>query len=46
MIWTETPTNPMLNIIDIESLGKISKTSTLPKKTRFYFNSNFVKLIF
>ena len=25
MIWAETPTNPMLNIIDIESLGKISK---------------------
>ena len=25
MIWTETPTNPMLNIIDIEKLGNISK---------------------
>ena len=25
MIWAETPTNPMLNIIDIESLGIISK---------------------
>ena len=25
MIWAETPTNPMLNIIDIEKLGNISK---------------------
>ena len=25
MIWAETPTNPMLNIIDVESLSKISK---------------------
>ena len=24
MIWAETPTNPMLNIIDIHSLGKIA----------------------
>ena len=29
MIWAETPTNPMLNIIDIESLGKISKKNNL-----------------
>ncbi len=29
MIWAETPTNPMLNIIDIESLGKISKAYKL-----------------
>ena len=29
MIWAETPTNPMLNIIDIESLGKISKKHNL-----------------
>tara|TARA_B100001142_G_scaffold281834_1_gene293832 strand:+ start:17145 stop:18290 length:1146 start_codon:yes stop_codon:yes gene_type:complete len=29
MIWAETPTNPMLNIIDIESLGKISKVYKL-----------------
>jgi len=25
LIWIETPTNPMLNIIDIESIGNISK---------------------
>ena len=25
LIWAETPTNPMLNIIDIESLGEIAK---------------------
>jgi cystathionine beta-lyase len=25
MIWVETPTNPMLNIIDIEKVSKISK---------------------
>ena len=29
MIWAETPTNPMLNIIDIKSLGKISKKHKL-----------------
>ena len=29
MIWAETPTNPMLNIIDIESLGIISKKHAL-----------------
>ena len=25
MIWVETPTNPMLNIIDIEAMGKLAK---------------------
>ena len=29
IIWAETPTNPMLNIIDIEHLGKISKKHNL-----------------
>ena len=29
MLWVETPTNPMLNIIDIYSLGKISKKHNL-----------------
>ena len=29
MIWTETPTNPMLNIIDIKALGEISKKNNL-----------------
>jgi len=29
MIWAETPTNPMLNIIDIEELSKISKKNRL-----------------
>ena len=25
LIWVETPTNPMLNIIDIESIAKVAK---------------------
>ena len=29
LIWAETPTNPMLNIIDIESLGEIAKKHNL-----------------
>ena len=29
MLWAETPTNPMLNIIDIEKLGIISKKHNL-----------------
>ena len=29
MLWAETPTNPMLNIIDIEKLGNISKKHNL-----------------
>ena len=29
MLWAETPTNPMLNIIDIEKLGIISKKNNL-----------------
>lgn len=29
MIWTETPTNPLLNIIDIEACGKIAKAHKL-----------------
>lgn len=29
MLWAETPTNPMLNIIDIESLGEISNKHNL-----------------
>ena len=29
MLWAETPTNPMLNIINIESLGTISKKHNL-----------------
>ena len=36
MIWTETPTNPMLNIIDIKALGKISKN--LIKQLRMLIN--------
>ncbi|MCO6500752.1 MAG: cystathionine gamma-synthase [Vicingus serpentipes] len=27
MIWVETPTNPMMNIIDIEAVSKVAKTS-------------------
>ena len=29
MLWAETPTNPMLNIIDITELGKMSKKHNL-----------------
>ncbi|MCR9227253.1 MAG: cystathionine gamma-synthase [Flavobacteriaceae bacterium] len=29
MIWVETPTNPMMNIIDIEAVAKITKTYDL-----------------
>ena len=29
MLWAETPTNPMLNIIDIEKLGQISRKHKL-----------------
>lgn len=29
MIWTETPTNPLLNIVDIEACGKIAKAHNL-----------------
>lgn len=29
MIWAETPTNPMMNIIDIEAVSKISKKHKL-----------------
>lgn len=27
LIWVETPTNPMMNIIDIEAVGKIAKAN-------------------
>lgn len=29
LLWVETPTNPMLNIIDIEAVSKISKKNNL-----------------
>ncbi len=29
MIWAETPTNPMMNIVDIQSLSKVSKKYNL-----------------
>lgn len=29
LIWAETPTNPMINVIDIKALSKISKTHHL-----------------
>ncbi|MEY2963441.1 MAG: hypothetical protein RL754_702 [Bacteroidota bacterium] len=25
MVWAETPTNPMLNVLDIEAIGKVAK---------------------
>ena len=29
LIWVETPTNPMINIVDIEGLSKICKANNL-----------------
>ncbi|MGB0887350.1 MAG: cystathionine gamma-synthase [Vicingaceae bacterium] len=29
MIWVETPTNPMMNIIDIEAISKLAKTNKI-----------------
>lgn len=29
LIWAETPTNPMMNIIDIEAIGKVAKKHSL-----------------
>ncbi|SKB49755.1 cystathionine beta-lyase [Salegentibacter holothuriorum] len=29
MLWIETPTNPMMNIIDIEAVGKIARANNL-----------------
>jgi cystathionine beta-lyase len=29
MIWVETPTNPMMNVIDIEAVSKVSKAHNL-----------------
>ena len=37
MIWVETPTNPMLNIIDIKKIGKISEE----KKLTFVVDNTF-----
>jgi cystathionine beta-lyase len=37
MIWVETPTNPMMNVIDIKSLGKVAKS----KKILFAVDNTF-----
>ena len=29
LLWAETPTNPMLNIVDIKALSKIAKTNNI-----------------
>ncbi len=29
LVWAETPTNPMMNVVDIEALGKLSKKHNL-----------------
>ena len=31
LIWAETPTNPMMNVVDIESISKIAK------KIKYFF---------
>jgi cystathionine beta-lyase len=29
MLWMETPTNPMLNVLDIEAASKVAKANDL-----------------
>ena len=29
LIWAETPTNPMMNVVDIESISKIAKKNQI-----------------
>ena len=41
MLWAETPTNPMLNIIDINKLSSISKENGLILVVDNTFNSLF-----
>ena len=43
MIWVETPTNPMINIVDIEGLSKICKTNNLLLAVDNTFSTPFLQ---
>ena len=49
MLWAETPTNPMLNIIDIEKSEDrelIIKTSSLDKKIEYVKEGFFLDILY
>ena len=43
LIWVETPTNPMINIVDIEDLSKICKTNNLLLAVDNTFSTPFLQ---
>ena len=43
LIWVETPTNPMINILDIEGLSKICKTNNLLLAVDNTFSTPFLQ---
>ena len=43
LIWVETPTNPMINIVDIECLSKICKTNNLLLAVDNTFSTPFLQ---
>ena len=43
LIWVETPTNPMINIVDIEDLSKICKTNNLLLAVDNTFSTHFLQ---
>ena len=43
LIWVETPTNPMINIVDIEGLSKICKTNNLLLAVDNTFSTPFLQ---
>ena len=43
LIWVETPTNPMINIVDIEDLSKICKTNNVLLAVDNTFSTPFLQ---
>ena len=43
LIWVETPTNPMINIVDIDGLSKICKTHNLLLAVDNTFSTPFLQ---
>ena len=43
LIWVETPTNPMINIVDIQDLSKICKTNNLLLAVDNTFSTPFLQ---
>ena len=43
LIWVETPTNPMINIVDIDGLSKICKTHNLSLAVDNTFSTPFLQ---